>query len=545
MKRIVNIIALVAIVAAASSCSKSRAEQMKMAENVKITCTPEVLAAVAGQIPVEISVTYPEKYFEKLATMDVTPVLVYGDKEQVGQTYTYQGEKVKDNNKVVAFAGGTVKESMKFVYEKGCEKSHLELRSVAHYKGHTVEIPVVKVADGCNTTYMLAEMGVCSPKSDGYQAYIKNSTEGRILYDVNSANVKRSELKNQSVKNFQQSLKEIEQNERMTITGTEIVAYASPEGGKNLNTELSDKRAGSAQKVWAKVTDGMKADNTQVQSMGQDWEGFQEAVTKSNIQDKELILRVLSMYSDPAVRESEIRNMSQIYTEINKKVFPELRRARFVANTEYKNYTDEELLDIAKKGLDNLDETAVLHLATIMPNDEDKVSMYKYAINEFGSDVARFNLAELYLQQDKTSLAGAYLSKVKSVDGDVMNATGIVALRNGDYGQAARCFANAGTAQSKENLGVIDILNGNYSAAATKLASVKGNNAAIAQILNGNLDAASKALTGTDPKSDYLRAIIAARKGDNTAARKYLDAASKCSCLKERAKTDVEFAAIQ
>ena len=546
MNRIIKLLALSALVLAASSCSKSLAEQMKLAENVKITCTPEVLEAVAGQIPVEISVSYPEKYFQKLATMEVTPVLVYDGKEQAGPTFKYQGEKVKDNNKVVAYNGGTVKESLKFKYEDGCQKSHLELRSVAYFKGRTIEIPAVKVADGCITTYMLADLGVTSPKDDGYQAVIKNSAEGRILYDVNSANVKKSELASASVKDFQEALKEIEADERTTVTGTQIVAYASPEGGKKLNAELSDKRANSAQKVWSKVTDGMKADDVKVQSVGQDWDGFQEAVSKSDIQDKDLILRVLSMYSDPAVRESEIRNMSQIYTEINKKVFPALRRARFIADTEFKNYTDDELLEMAKKSLDDLDEPSVLHIASLMPKDEDKIAMYKYAINEFGSDIARYNLADIYLHQDNASLAGAYLTKIKAADADVMNATGVVALRNADYAQAARCFANAGTPEAKENLGVIDIYNGNYKEAASKLSGITGPNAAIANILSGDLNAASKALVDNDPKSDYLRAIIAARKGDVTGAKKFLsEATSKCQCLKDRAATDIEFAAVR
>jgi len=298
MKRIFKIFALCALVVAAASCSKSRAEQMKLAENVKVSCTPEVLALVGDKIPAEITVTYPAKYFHPKATLEVTPVLVYEGGEQAAQTFTYQGEKVQDNYTVVAYDGGTVKESVSFKYVKGVEKSYLELRSVAYYKGKPIEIPAIKVADGCNVTQMLATTGgEYEFKKDAYQDVIKESAEGQILYDYNSANVKNSQLRSNSVKELQTALEEIESDPRYTVTATKIVAYASPEGGQEYNAKLSDKRAASAKKAWKKVTGGMEADNLEVKSMGQDWEGFQEAVQKSNISDKDLILRVLQRSS--------------------------------------------------------------------------------------------------------------------------------------------------------------------------------------------------------------------------------------------------------
>ena len=543
MNRVVKLLALSALVLAASSCSKSLAEQMKLAENVKINCTPEVLEAVAGQIPVKISVSYPEKYFQKLATMEVTPVLVYDGKEQVGPTFKYQGEKVKDNNKVVAYNGGTVTESMKFNYEDGCQKSHLELRSVAYYKGHTVEIPTVKVADGCITTYMLADLGVTAPKGDGYQAVIKSSAEGRILYDVNSANVKTSELKSASVKDFQEALKEIEADERTTVTGTQIVAYASPEGGKKLNAELSDKRAGSAQKVWSKVTDGMKADDVQVRSIGQDWDGFQEAVSKSDIQDKDLILRVLSMYSDPAVRESEIRNMSQVFTEMKKSVFPELRRARFITNYDYKNYTEEELKELAENYVGALDEEALLRVASLTTNVDRKRQLYKLADSKFNSQRAAYNLAAMSVDAGDNSVAEVFLKNVDANDPDALNLKGVLALRDGKIDQAINYFKNSGSCAAKENLGVLNILNGKYADAAAALKGTGTTTEAIANLLAGKVDAAEKCLTATDAVSDYVRAIVAARKGDSKGVASWLKSAGeKDPQLKARAAKDIEFA---
>lgn len=543
MKRIFKIFALCGLVVAAASCSKSRAEQMKLAENVKVSCTPEVLALVGDKIPAEITVTYPAKYFHPKATLEVTPVLVYEGGEQAAQTFTYQGEKVKDNYTVVAYGGGTVKESISFKYAKGVEKSYLELRSVAYYNGKPIEIPAIKVADGCNVTQMLATTGgEYEFKKDAYQDVIKESAEGQILYDYNSANVKNSQLRSSSVKELQAALEEIESDPRYTVTGTRVVAYASPEGGQEYNAKLSDKRAASAKKVWKKVTGGMEADNLEIKSMGQDWEGFQEAVQKSDISDKELILRVLSMYSDPAVRESEIRNMSQVYTEINKNVFPELRRARFIADVDYQNFSEAELEELSRKAIDVLDEEALLRVAAKSDDPARKAELYKVAVKKFGSDRANFNLAVLALNDGKIDEAAKYLGAVKDADADVVNAKGVCELRKGNYDAAVKLFKQSGTTEAKANLGTVSLLEGKYSEAASELAGTGSHNTAVAYILAGQLDKASAAITCNCPRSNYLRAIIAARKGNASDVAKYLEIAKKNPGLKARAEKDVEFA---
>lgn len=543
MKRIFKIFALCGLVVAAASCSKSRAEQMKLAENVKVSCTPEVLALVGDKIPAEITVTYPAKYFHPKATLEVTPVLVYEGGEQAAQTFTYQGEKVKDNYTVVAYGGGTVKESVSFKYAKGVEKSYLELRSVAYYNGKPIEIPAIKVADGCNVTQMLATTGgEYEFKKDAYQDVIKESAEGQILYDYNSANVKNSQLRSSSVKELQAALEEIESDPRYTVTGTRVVAYASPEGGQEYNAKLSDKRAASAKKVWKKVTGGMEADNLEIKSMGQDWEGFQEAVQKSDISDKELILRVLSMYSDPAVRESEIRNMSQVYTEINKNVFPELRRARFIADVDYQNFSEAELEELSRKAIDVLDEEALLRVAAKSDDPARKAELYKVAVKKFGSDRANFNLAVLALNEGKIDDAAKYLGAVKDADADVVNAKGVCELRKGNYDAAAKLFKQSGTTEAKANLGTVSLLEGKFSEAASELAGTGSHNTAVAYILAGQLDKASAAITCNCPRSNYLRAIIAARKGNASDVAKYLEIAKKNPELKARAEKDVEFA---
>lgn len=547
MKRFSVFAALAALVLFSVSCSKSRIEQMKLAQNVVISCNPEVLEIKGGVIPVTVSVTVPKGYFHPKATMDVVPVLVYGDGGAVSGTLQYQGDKVKDNFKVVSSAGTTVVERLSFPYKPGCEKAYLELRSVIHFNGKDYPVDPVKIAEGCIATYQLADLGgLYEPKPDGYQAVLYRTTEGRILYDVNSDKVRQDQFETNSMVNYKNSLDYLKEDERYTIKGTQIVAYASPEGGKDYNAKLSDKRSVTAKSALDAVAKDIEFTGTEVKSVGQDWEGFQEAVAKSNIEDKDLILRVLSMYSDPAVRESEIRNMSQIYSEINKRVFPELRRARLVTSTEFRNYDDDELVALAeKKGLDRFDEPSVLRLATIAKTPESKETLYKYAISKFNSDNARYNLALLYLDQGKTSLGGAYLSKIKEPDADVLNATGVVAMRNEDWDLAAKCFEQAGDKRSRENFGIMNILRGKYDIAAKSFSGYKGDNAVIANILNCDLAAASAAVEGEGARTDYLRAIIAARKGEVSEARKFLDAACAADqALKQRSATDIEFASL-
>ncbi len=541
MKKITGFLALCAMVLAFASCSAFRAEQMKLAEKVSVSSNPEVLALVGDKIPADITVTFPAKYFHPAAILEVTPVLVYEGGEQVGKTFKYQGEKVKDNYRVIASnVDNSVTEKVAFDYVPGVEKSYLELRSVAYYKNKTIEIPAIKVADGCNVTQLFASTeGEYSFKKDDYKEVISESAEGQVMYDYNSATIKRSELRSDSVKELQAALDEIASDPRYTVTGTRVVAYASPEGGQQYNAKLSDRRAESAKKAWDKVTGGMKTDDIQVKSMGQDWDGFKEAVQNSNIEDKELILRVLSMYSDPAVRESEIRNMSKVYTEINKNVFPELRRARFIADVNYKNFSDDELKELADKAVDVLDEEGLLRVASITSNADRKAELYKMAVSKFGSDRAQFNLAVLSLNAGKPDQAASLLKKVSKVDGDVNNALGVCELQKGNLDAAADFFRKAGTTEAKANLGTIDILKGNYDAAVKNLEGTGSHNLAVAYILTNQLDKAEKSITCKCARSNYLRAVIAARRGNSSDVEKYLAQTGK---MKEKAEKDVEFA---
>jgi hypothetical protein len=246
------------------------------------------------------------------------------------------------------------------------------------------------------------------------------------------------------------------------------------------------------------------------------------------------------MYSDPAVREKEIKNMSSLFKRLAKEVLPELRRARFIANVEYQNYTNDELLQLIEENIDVLDETALLRAATLVKENDQKIELYKKAADKFDSNAAQYNLAVVYLNMDDNSKAKRALDKCEK-DADWNNAMGAIALREGDYAQAARYFAAAGTETAKENLAVIDILNGKYSDAAAKLAGKSGYNAALVALLNGN-NAPAAALKGDCPQVAYLRAVAAARQGNAAAVATNLEAAKACEKLAARAAKDIEFA---
>jgi len=546
MRKGLRIIAASVIALAVASCS-SVEKMAELAENVKVTCDPAVLECIAGNIDANVSVTYPEGYFLPKATLEVTPVLVYDGGEAKMAPFQYQGEKVKDNYKVVAKAGGTVNEKVHFDYVEGMEQAHLELRGVAKYKKKTVTLPTKKVADGVNTTYMLVKTpnGVIPLKADGYEAIIKQTAEGQILYNINSADVNNKQLKGQSVKDFQDALDEIKNNERKTLVGTEVVAYASPDGSESLNNKLSDKRAASGEKAWTKIVKGKEVDDPTVKSVGEDWEGFQELVQNSDIEDKDLILRVLSMYSDPNVRESEIKNMSAVYTDLKSSVLPELRRARFIANVEYKNYTSEELLKLVDENIDVLDETALLHAATLVKDEDTKVKLYKKASDKYDSDVARFNLAATYFNYGEYDKAKNAFENVENKDADYQNALGALALANGDYETASKQFKKSGTTAAKVNQGVVDILTGNYDKAVSDLQGVNAccSYLSLAYILTNQLDKALETIHCACPVCTYHKAIIAARQGNASEVKKNLDIVKeKSKALAARAEKDIEFA---
>ena len=329
------------------SCGSPK-KMAESAEEVSVSCNPQVLEVVAGNIKADVTVTFPEDFFHPKAIVEVVPALVYDGGETVLDPVMLQGEDVTENYQVVAETGGTITKTFEFAYEEGMENSHLELRMTVIHKDKRIPFTApYKVADGANTTYMLVKTsGSLAYAPDAYQAIISEQNEAQILYLINSATVRPSQLKSDEIKAFQEFLTNLKADERRELVSTDIIAYASPDGKEDFNAELSERRAKSASDAFNKKINNKKIGietTVNTTNVDEDWEGFQELVSNSSIEDKDLILRVLDMYSDPAVREREIKNMSEVYTTLKKDILPELRRARFIANIEFTNYSNEEL----------------------------------------------------------------------------------------------------------------------------------------------------------------------------------------------------------
>lgn len=546
-----KILAVAAALAALVSCNKNSVQQMAdAASKVTVDCTPGILTVVNGEVPVTLKVTYPAAYFAPESKLAVTPVIVYEGGESDGPVFRYQGGKVRENNKVISPEGGSVTESFSIPYLDAMSKCYLELRSVATYKDKSIVLPARKVADGVITTgSAFSAWGYYDYKEDGYQHFVTKTSEGQIHYDVNSSNVKSSELNSSSFREYTNAMAEIADNDRAKVKDVKIISYASPEGGEERNAKLSNDRSNAAKQAWDKVSKELGAGaSPEVKSVGQDWEGFQEAVAKSDIEDKDLILRVLSMYNDPEVRESEIRNMSQIFTELKKEVLPELRRSRFVTEVEYENYSDDELHDLAeRKKLYFVDETALLRIAATSKDPADKALFYRAAAERFGSQVGRYDLAMVNLDQGSHAVTELYLNQLKDQkDADVLNTRGVIELRRGNFDKAAEYFEKSGNASARKNLGIVALSKGDYAAAAEKLKGAGDVNEAIANIMKGDLNAASKAIEKDESaQADYYRAVIAARRGKKAEARHCLEKAyGKDPSLKEKALKDIEFVAL-
>ena len=350
------------------SCSNP-SKMAKDAVLMGVDGNPKVLEVVADEITASYTLTFPEGYFHPKAILEIVPVLVYEGGEAVAPTQKLQGQKVTDNFNVIPLDGGKASSTIKFAYVPGMEKSHLELRVAVWNNLKKIDFPApYKVADGANITYKLVHQhGLAAYTQDNYKKIISEKKETQILYTINSHKVRPKELTKQEIKEFEKFLADIKADERREIVETNIVAYASPDGPEKLNSKLSDKRSETAKAAFDKITKKNPVDApVNVTTVAEDWEGFQELVAASDIQDKELIIRVLSMYGDPAVREREIKNMSFVFKTLASKILPELRRARFIANVDYTNYSDEELVELTNSNIEIMDVEALLYAATLV-----------------------------------------------------------------------------------------------------------------------------------------------------------------------------------
>ncbi|MDD6896493.1 MAG: hypothetical protein PUD51_11660 [Prevotellaceae bacterium] len=516
---------------------------------------PNPLETTAGQVPATINGMFPEKYMKKKATVTVIPELRYGNGEAVqGTSATFQGEKVQGNDQTISYkVGGNYTMKTNFKYVPEMQKSELYLTFDAYIGSKKVDVPAVKVADGIIATSELSGRTVRQAKpclsQDAYQRIIAHKQEANIKFLIQQANLRKSELKNNSVQEFVEMLKKINADkEGLNLKNVEVSAYASPDGGLKLNDKLAAQRQGNTEKYVQKTLK-----DTQVKApidakyTAQDWEGFQELVKVSDIQDKDVILRVLSMYKDPEEREQQIKNMSSVFRELAEGILPELRRARLTLNYEVIGRSDEQIVAQFKEDASKLSVEELLYGATLV-DCSAKEPYYKKAAELYNDARAYNNLAVIAYAKGDLNAARSYAEKAQKIDAGNAESNanlGLLALAAGNVSEAENYIAKAANANGvSEVIGNLNLMKGNYAQAEQDFAGVNSNSAALAQLLNKNYNAAANTLgniKNADATTEYLKAILNARLGKNAEAATALrNAISKDSSFAKYAENDIE-----
>lgn len=528
------------------------------AKNVSYTVTPSPLEVKGGQVEFTVDVKYPAKYFNKKAIVTATPVLKYTGGETAFEPKNFQGESVQNNNEVISYTSGgtkTIKSGAK-PFTKDMMVSQLVVKATGTLGKKSAEFPEVKIADGVIATEMLV---VKDPRAimvgDKYVRVTSNKVVADIKYLINKADIRPSELKKEEIKNLKSAIKSYAADSTKKITSIEISAYASPDGPEDLNAKLADERKSSAdenikkdikkEKVKAVTDDIFKYLTT-----AEDWDGFKSLMEKSDIKDKELILRVLTMYSDPVVREKEIKNISAAYDDIKVKILPELRRSKLTVNVEVTGKSDEQLIALAQSKPDSLTLEELLYAATLTGDFNTKLAIYQAAAKNTPTDFRAINnVGYSLVKLGRYEEAKVAFETAKAIENNavVKNNLGVCAFMAGDAKAAEDLYTAALGAgdQVNYNLGIIKITQGQYAEAMNYFGQMNEVNAALAKILAKENNDALTVLNNVKSEDAivyYLKAIVGARNQNTDMMFTNLRAAcAKSADLKANAAKDLEF----
>ena len=539
------------MVLALSSCGK-----MGELSSDYFTTNPEVLEAVAGKVPVTINGKFPEKYMKKNATVEVTPVIRWNGGEAKGQPAMFQGEKVEGNGQTIAYkAGGsyTMKANFDYVPEMANSELYLDFKITKGSKTYT--IPSVKVADGVIATSELptAASANASYAEDAYQRIIKQAQEANIMFLIQQANLRNNQLKSDEMKEFHKKVAEVNADTKnFKLNNIEVSAYASPDGGLKLNTGLAENREKNAEKYLNRQLKKAKIEtNVDAKYTAQDWEGFQELVSKSNLQDKDLILRVLSMYQDPEQRENEIKNISSVYKTLADEILPQLRRARLTANYDIIGRSDEEINEAFDTDAKVLSVEELLYAATLTNDKARQNAIFTKTTQLFPNDFRAYNnLGEMAFAAGDMAKAESFFKQAaaKNANAPEVNANlGLCELVKNNVAAAETFLGKAtGANAANEALGNLYIKQGQYQRAVNAFGDAKTNSAAQAQILAKDYNKAKatlQAIQDKDAMTDYLMAIVGARTNNESLVKSSIKSAiAKDASLATKAANDREFA---
>lgn len=524
------------------------------ADNFKVN--PNPLETEGGLVQATINGMFPEQYMNRKAVVTVIPELRYTkngvQQTAKGQSASFQGEKVMGNDQTISYLlGGHYTMKTAFPYEPAMQQSELYLTFDAKVGNKAVKVPAVKISDGVIATSELYHQTIKTAQpcvaQDAFQRITEQKQEANIKFLIQQAELRKSELQSNSVQDFIKMLKQIARDqEGLNLSDVEISAYASPDGGLKLNEQLANKRQQNTESyVRQQLKDANLEGGISSEYTAQDWEGFQELVKASDIPDKDVILRVLSMYEDPQEREQQIKNMSQGFKELAEGVLPELRRARMTINYEVIGRDDDQIFAQLKQDASKLSVEELIYAASIAPTDSEKEQILKTTARLYPKDNrASNNLGVLALQQGKKEEAIQYFKQAGELPEASANL-GLISLQEGHTQEAENLIAkSAGAYGLSEALGNLHLAQGNYALAQQDFGYRPSNSAALAQLLNKDYARAQQTLKNVkeaNGMTDYLAAIVQARQGNQEAAASFLRSAlQKDPTLKQYADKDLE-----
>lgn len=560
MKRInLNLVLAGAVVLTLTGCNALK-KMAKRMDEVKWEVTPNPVEMHADSIEMTLTVNFPEKYFHKKVSGTVTPILKYNGQEAKFAPLALKGEASEDEGKVINYkSGGKATHTAKIAYKDGMHKAELVMALHGKFKSKEQDFDPVKAADGTIITpkyFMSNDKPILG--ADKFKKFVMMALNADIHYVVNQSNVRGSELGKDDIKQLKKDVEKYKEDPKAEFVGVSNEAYASPEGELSLNDNLANDRAASANKAMMNILKREKIEGADTEEFyngvgkGEDWAGFKSMMEASDIKDKELILRVLEMYSDLNKREEEIKNLAATYVEVEKKILPELRRSQIAVNIKYHSKTDEEIQALLASKPDSLTEEEILHAATLTDDLSKKEEIYKKFVEIYPKDWrGPNNVGYVYILQNKVDEAKAEFEKANGISADnpiIMNNMGVCARLSNDVAAAKEYYEKASGAGSEVdyNMGIVNIILGDYATAVSNFSGEATYNAALAQTLNGNPDGAAKTLDNAVEKDDawayYLRAIIGARTGNKDMIVSNLKTAvSKDAEFKTKAKEDAEF----
>ena len=536
-----------------SSCSS----KMKDMKPEFFTATPEVLEVIGNEVPVTIDGKFPAKFFNKKAVLTITPVLKYKDGEAIAESSTFQGENIRGNDKTISYEnGGNFRMRMTFDYTPQMEKAELYLRFSVNKGNKTTTLPEVKIADGCIATSQLYRQTVTTANiawcEDAFQRVIKQAKEANILFLIQQTNLRMSELKNNEVKEFKNTLKDIAVDYvNKVLDDVEISSYASPDGNFDLNDNLAIGRGDNAAKFVKNELKKAKLNGyVDNEYTAEDWEGFKELVSKSELPDKELILRVLSMYGDPEERETQIKNISSVYKELADDILPKLRRARITLNYQLIGRSDTQIREQYEADPNELSIEEILYSSMLTEDIKKIEEIFNTAIKLYPTDHRAYNnLGVLAYNRGDYNTAASYFAKAGNADNtapEIKINLGYLDLMQGNTAAAESNITTGAKAKAgDEALGNLYIAQGLYGRATSQFGDSKTNSAALAQLLNKEYSKARNTIeniVNPDAITQYIKAVLGARTSNIAFVYDGLKEAIKLDpSLAQKAANDLEF----